>query len=127
MAKIGRASRDLASLGSLTYKLIIFPCRAVVRRTEFPNDQKPAENKFIQSDFTGFSIQASADTHSFRFRSSCSKLFKQENDLSISQVFNPNFGGVLTFGPTVASPQLSMKCLSRSFFVQVPVKSIDLR
>ena len=34
-----------------------------------PKRLKPAENKFTQSYFTSFSIQVSANSHNFRFRS----------------------------------------------------------
>jgi hypothetical protein len=32
---------------------------------------KPAENKFTQSDFTNYSMQVTANSHNFRFRSLC--------------------------------------------------------
>ena len=68
---------------------------------------KPAENKFTQSDFTSFSLQVSAISHNFRFRSlrplhiqKLSNHCRHKNDPSVSRFFNLIFGGFSLFGTT---------------------------
>jgi hypothetical protein len=63
---------------------------------------KPAENEFIQSDFTSFSLLLSALSHNFRFRSlhiqNLSNHCRHKNDPLVSRNFNLIFGGFSLFG-----------------------------
>ena len=66
---------------------------------------KPAENEFNQSDFTSFSLQVTAISHNFRFRSlrtlhiqNLSNHCRHKNDPSVSRNFNLIFGGFSLFG-----------------------------
>ena len=66
---------------------------------------KPAENKFTQNAYTGFSMQVSANLHNFRFRESVlhtySKLSNRSRRKYFTNFLNLIFGGFLQFGPTV--------------------------
>ena len=64
---------------------------------------KPAENKFTQNAYTGFSMQVSANLHNFRFRESVLHTYSKLSNRSRRKYFtNFIFGGFFAIWPNCA-------------------------